>query len=285
MLSLSRFVLRTLPLIFASFAVAPSAHALEDLKFCVELLEDLGGDRLGTYVDQRRAALLPNLVVEENGRIQTSSTIIDPFESFHHALGLQAEAPKKKPAVPSDPESRTAARLPIPDVATSIATLDALYPLLATEASTLAPGVTANGRERMYNFENMPNAYVIFNDYLHALNDGYRQVIVACEALRAIIPTNQRKHMTRAQFAALKQSFEALAARTVSPTVVTLHQIALGSQIFKRPYDNLVDRLNEAELEGIIQSGVLDEYLKAFFLGERIRTEIEALERDVAALG
>ncbi|HVJ63709.1 MAG TPA: hypothetical protein VM901_00470 [Bdellovibrionota bacterium] len=270
-------------LILASLCLAPSAHALQDLKFCVELLEDLSGDRLGTYVEQRRRALLPNLVIEEEGRIQTSATIIDPLESFHHALGLHAVAPKKKPAVPSDPESRTAARLPIPDVATSIATLDALFPLIGAEAITLAPGISANGRERMYNFDTMPNAYVIFNDYLHALNDGYRQLIVACEALRALIP-EQRKHITRAQFAALKQNFDTLIAHTISPTVAALHQIAFNTGVFQQPYHNLVDRLSESEIEAVIRTGVLDEYLKAYFLGERIRPEIEALERDVEAL-
>lgn len=249
----------------------PWAEAAPNLHFCVELIRSLPLG-LSEQIQIRRARFSRIVYREEAGRLVGADAIAHPQETFDYALGLiQQRAPLTLNEYFEAPLSIR------PTLATLIPELELLYPLVGADAVTAATFGSRDPRHAKYNFDDMTNAYTVFNDYRHALENAYRQIIVAAEAHRMLAP-HQSVSISRAQVALLRDRFDWIEGLTIHVEPAIVHEIALSSGVWSTPYANLDSRIDESAVAQALRDRSIDEYFKTYFLYERIYEEVDFLE-------
>lgn len=164
-----------------------------------------------------------------------------------------------------------------PTLATLISELELLYPFVGGNEAAAATAGSRDPRHAKYNFEDMNNAYTVFNDYRHALENAYRQIILAMEAHRMLAP-HPSGSVSRAQVALLCDRFDWIESLTIHVEPAIVHEIALSSGVWSTPYANLQTRVDESAVARTLRDRSIDEYFKTYFLYERIYEEIDFLE-------
>lgn len=266
-----RILLKTW-LVGMALSLAANAFALKKMYACETLLIDALPE-VESFIDQKRNLFAPIIVTRVDGRITSTADLSNPEYAFDLATGAKYNVPPKEEL-----------HLPYAPIEESINTLVRTFPLLSTGPDQLEKPDPKNHRESQYHFQNSTSAFTLFNDYSYALEQSYRQLLVACEALRTLIKEQKTKPVSPSSLArklgSLETKFKQVEAHTLSLEQAMIHQLALNAATFS-PYPEIESLITPENVNALASTNNMNAYFKTFFLSELVREEVELLKRDL----